>query len=753
MEEHQPDVSGGVDQVAILRMLIRYWWLMGLILIAAAGLGLLFANSQPGSYDATAALIVEDSRASTLFEVTDLGRPSTQASERYLADQVEILRSGEIAESASQSLDGEFSARYILGNTTISGDLNSNLIEVKFSAQSPEGAQAGANAVALAYQELRRRQVQETATIALAKVEALLVSIDADIAELDLQIEETRAGDETLQELNRQFEAAQEELNRLRLSRDRLPAGSDERAQANDLIAELLADFSTWEVVLRLSERGSEFENLVAARDAAVAEKATLVARANSIEVDAELAAGGVTLFSEARLPAEPSGISLRVALAASLALGLAAAASLAYYLTLRRISAEGRISPRDVLDAPLLAELPNFELESIPGPTPLLTHPTSVSAEAFRFAASVIEIRGAAAEATSLMVVSAANNAGRTATVANTGLAAAEEGLRVLLIDADFATQDLTRMLVGDVAHRGLTEVIDGASSIDQAAHLIPVGGSRNQHLSLLSRGLKRVEPASYLRSGRAKGFFRLTVKDYDLVLVDGPSLLQVAYGSALARHTDAAVVVVEHGTPTNVLKGLREHLSLVEIPILGYIETKVPTYHGVPVTDASAAAPSLAPDATSKPREEAADPEPQDVGEVADEPSAPDDAVESASTDESEPPIESDDAVESELPVDSDDAVESEPPVGSDGPVESDGRIVEFEVSGEIAVPIGPNASGDSEEAAGADGQVDPEADAPDVDSQEAADPTEEDAEPETVAVANPRPPRKRKRQSDRR
>jgi Mrp family chromosome partitioning ATPase/capsular polysaccharide biosynthesis protein len=567
-------------------MLVARWWLLILILVAAAGLAVMFDRGQRVEYEATAGLIVEDPRASTLFEVTDLGRPSTQSSERYLADQVEILRSSEIANDASEKLDGRFSPQYILRNTTVAGDLNSNLIEVAFTAADAEGAQAGANAIALAYQELRRLQVQETAAVALVKVDALVVSLDTDIAELDRQIEESQAGNDTLQELNRQFVEAQAELNDLRRARAGFAIDSEERAAINAQIAELLADFSTWEVVLRLSERDSVLGNLIAEKNAAVEQKATLIARANSIEVDAELAAGGVSLFSEARLPDQPAGISFEIILALALAVGLALASALAYYLALRRWGTAGRDSPRAVLGAPLLAEVPNFKLEGIESSTPVRTNPSSASAEAFRFAASVIDIRMTGAESRSLMIVSATQGAGRTTFVANAGIAAAAEGLDVLLLDADFAKQDLNRLLTSGIPRSGLTDVVDGDTSLEAAALQIQVGGG--QTVSVLSRGSKLVEAASYLRSSHSRTFFDLVADQFDLVLIDGPLILQVAYGSVLARYADAAIVVVEHGTEIQALEELREHLSLIELPILGYVYTKAPQLSAMPEVEA---------------------------------------------------------------------------------------------------------------------------------------------------------------------
>jgi hypothetical protein len=162
------------------------------------------------------------------------------------------------------------------------------------------------------------------------------------------------------------------------------------------------------------------------------------------------------------------------------------------------------------------------------------------------------------------------------------------------------------------------------------------------------------------------------------------------------------------------------------MEIPILGYIETKVPTYHGVAVTDASAAAPAVATDPMDTPLGEADGPEPQQ---------------------EADDLVASDDEVESEIPD------ESATPDEADAPAEADGRIVEFEVSGEIEVPIAPEDSPESAVSAGADDQSDSDAEAgaPDDDSPEAADPWDKEADP--VAAANPTPPRKRRRQSGRR
>lgn len=574
--------GGNAQRVSVASVLAKYWWLALLVVATAIGLALFYSDSVPTEYEATAGLIVEDPRAPQLFEVTDLGRPSTQASERYLADQVEILRSAEAAALASESLDGRFSPNDILLRREITGDLTSNLINVRFSAGTPEDAKAGADALANAYQELRRRQIQDTAAVALAKVDVLVAGIEQDLVEIDRDIAATTSGSPALEELTRQFVEAQSEFNTLRLNRELYPVGSEQRDAINAQIAELLQDFATWEAALRIAERDTELGDLLAEKDAAIAEMAALTARANSIEVDAELAAGGVSLFSSAELPMEPSNLPTEIILVLATIVGLAAAFAIAYYLTLRRNVVERGRSASAVLDAPLLAEIPRFDLDGLKGTVPVVSAPTSSVSEAFRFAASLIDMRAVATDSVTLLVVGVTPEAGATAVVANAGSAAAALGLEVLLIDGDFGSQDLTRLLDGDLSHEGIAEIVDSMISADLAAQWlplaqhVPVGPSRT--LSLVSRGRGRFEPAAYMRSERTRSYFRAIRESYDLVLIDGPPLLSVAYGSTIANYADGVILVIEHGTKVTQLQEIKAHLDLIGARVFGYVYTKSP-------------------------------------------------------------------------------------------------------------------------------------------------------------------------------
>jgi Mrp family chromosome partitioning ATPase len=252
-------------------------------------------------------------------------------------------------------------------------------------------------------------------------------------------------------------------------------------------------------------------------------------------------------------------------------------AAALTYFLASRRRAFGSRTLPELVLNAPLLAEVPDFTLEGIKSSLPVTQAPTSASAEAFRFAAAAVDIRASAAGAKSLMMVSATLASGKTTAAANTAIAAAREGLRVLVIDADFGNQELTSLFLGEEQPAaGITEVVAGIVPLEQAVRQVVVTDDRS--LYLLWRGRQPVEAANFFRTEDTQRFFSEVKEQFDLVIIDGPPLLQVAYASTLVRYVDAVVAIVAHNSRVGELEEVADRLHFIETPAIGYIYTKAP-------------------------------------------------------------------------------------------------------------------------------------------------------------------------------
>ncbi|MGH9052762.1 MAG: AAA family ATPase [Acidimicrobiia bacterium] len=564
----------------------RYRWLVLATVAVFAGLGLLYSANQARVYVANASLIVEDPRTSSPFE-----QPSGQP-QRYVADQVEILRSAAVAERAAELANQElpeagFATEVFLTGAQVVGRGDSDLIQISFVADDPRIAQAGANALAQAYQDVRRSEAAKNASAALERLDASLQGIDDDLASLQAEITSDRPADQFSDPLRQQFADAIARVVDLQAERAST-TDPDRLEEIRSELDDLFRQFQTLQLIRNVEAQEPGLAVLLNQQQAAIERRTELAARRDQIAVDAELASSGVTLFSPARLPAQPVGGGMFRTLAVALVLGALAGAGLAYLLALRRRTFSNRAEPQMVLGAPLLAEVPGFAEEGIKSQVPVWTAPTSAAAEAFRFVAAAIDIQAAGAGATSLVFVSAALGDGKTTVVANTAMAAAREGSRVLIIDTDFGNQALTHLLRGDAEpQRGLTEVVEAGLGLREAAETVQL--AEDVRLTLLGRGRLRVTAANFFRAPATQQFFEQVGREFDLVLVDTPPLLRVAYASTVVRYADAAVAVVPHDSDVADLEELSARLTFIGTPVAGYIYNFAPLRPEVTASEGS--------------------------------------------------------------------------------------------------------------------------------------------------------------------
>lgn len=66
--------------------------------------------------------------------------------------------------------------------------------------------------------------------------------------------------------------------------------------------------------------------------------------------------------------------------------------------------------------------------------------------------------------------------------------------------------------------------------------------------------------------------------MESYDLVVIDTPPPLRVAYASTLVRHADVVLVVAPRGGSITAYQDLRDRLKLTGTPTIGYVYTKAP-------------------------------------------------------------------------------------------------------------------------------------------------------------------------------
>lgn len=146
-----------------------------------------------------------------------------------------------------------------------------------------------------------------------------------------------------------------------------------------------------------------------------------------------------------------------------------------------------------------------------------------------------------------------------------------------MLLIDADFGNQMSTEFLAPGVKpDAGITEVVE--TGVPLADVVVPIEETGSAGLHLISRGWRQTTAPEFFRLPSTSAFLNQVQEFYDLILIDGPPLLQVAYASTIVALADRVLVVVPHGSSLTGLEELQDRLDLIGTPTVGYIYNLAP-------------------------------------------------------------------------------------------------------------------------------------------------------------------------------
>ena len=159
----------------------------------------------------------------------------------------------------------------------------------------------------------------------------------------------------------------------------------------------------------------------------------------------------------------------------------------------------------------------------------------------------------------------------GKSTVTANMAITWAQDGKKVLLIDADLRRSTLHRTFELP-NNRGLTTILtSGLSKID-LNQVIPNSGLKN--LDVLTAGPIPPNPSELLNSKRMLNFLKAVEPMYDLVVIDVPPLLEVTDTQVLSDKLDGIVLVVRAGVTqkAGVARAV-EMLKISKARLLGYV------------------------------------------------------------------------------------------------------------------------------------------------------------------------------------
>lgn len=252
------------------------------------------------------------------------------------------------------------------------------------------------------------------------------------------------------------------------------------------------------------------------------------------------------------------------------------------------------------LLSLPLLGRLPSPPSDLDTNVPVFREHPHSSFAEAYRMLALSIEFLLSDTKFTVLAVTSALESEGKSTTVANLGLALAETGKSVVIVDLDLRRPTIAAFFgledrpgVSDfLAARG--EVSDVVTSV--ALRGIGGDGERDADPQSFPRGTLRVigagtrtgEPSLLLRHPRLAKLVNYLRESVDVVLLDTPPLLRVSDPASVAQLADGAIFIAKLGVVRRpMLREVQRVAQRYPTEILGFVLTNAereqsPYYEG---------------------------------------------------------------------------------------------------------------------------------------------------------------------------
>ena len=303
---------------------------------------------------------------------------------------------------------------------------------------------------------------------------------------------------------------------------------------------------------------------------------ANSVAESLSNVVEKSLHASGkespvkLSVVQRAAEPVTPS--SPNVAL--YLAVGLVAGLILGVFATLIRDLMATRVKEsrdlQDIINAPIMGRIPTDESLQERGKPLIISNPSGRITEEFRRIRTNLSFTSKVegSDARMIVISSVEPSEGKTTVSVNVAVALAENGAKVLLIDADLRHPSVADH-IGLEGGAGLTHVLSDQATVKDA-----VQRYWKPNLHILPAGPKPLNASMLLNSKTMSKLLDTALHTYDYVIVDTAPLV-VADDAAVFGAKGNGIVLVS-GCDVTMKRDLKEiavQLDNLNVPVMGFV------------------------------------------------------------------------------------------------------------------------------------------------------------------------------------
>jgi polysaccharide biosynthesis transport protein len=292
--------------------------------------------------------------------------------------------------------------------------------------------------------------------------------------------------------------------------------------------------------------------------------------RLKDIELSGSLRTSNVRILDAARPQLSPvrpnTAQSILFGMAAGLILGLA----LAFLLEYLDSSIKTQQDVEERLQIPFLGFLPEHSSSVLPEERDLhlFRDPKSPAAEFTRAVRTNVLFMSPDKPVKKMLVTSSGPREGKSSTVINLGVAMAQSGNRVLMIDSDMRRPRLHKAF-GVPNDVGVSSLIVGESDIDTAVKSTEVPG-----LFILPCGPIPPNPAELLHTKAFGDLLEALCQRFDRILLDSPPVGAVADAVVLSTQCDGVMLVVRAGKiHRDIAKRTVRTLKSVNAPLFGAV------------------------------------------------------------------------------------------------------------------------------------------------------------------------------------
>ena len=198
--------------------------------------------------------------------------------------------------------------------------------------------------------------------------------------------------------------------------------------------------------------------------------------------------------------------------------------------------------------------------------------------AEAFRSLRATVAMNIHVENQRVFLFTSAVPSEGKSFCSSNFSTTLAQQGLKTLLIDADLRKPAISRVFFGMNRKPGLSEVLLGTKSLDEAVQPSGVEG-----LTILTAGGRASNPAELLAHKPFRDLVAKALEKYDRVVIDSAPVLAISDTLLIAPTAEVLCLVVRSFmTPSKMVSRALKSLGDVHIRPAGIVFNCLPTGAG---------------------------------------------------------------------------------------------------------------------------------------------------------------------------